>query len=149
MRSRSVGVNGSADGEADGDGGPSVMRGVHRDGIAVVERVEELPVLVGKHRMVHDVGGWRVQMLKIMLSRDALTRSRRLANRIELRSMVKVNKYGEKCRRAGAFFQPLVLEARSGDMSKTTANIIKKLRCWWVIGWAPTPCFCTGGGCRN
>jgi hypothetical protein len=36
-----------------------------------------------------------------------------------------VNKYGEKCRRAGAFFQPLVLEARSGGMSKTTANIIK------------------------
>jgi hypothetical protein len=39
---------------------------------------------------------------------------------------VKVNKYDEKCRRAGAFFQPLVLEARSGGMSKTTANIIKK-----------------------
>jgi hypothetical protein len=39
---------------------------------------------------------------------------------------VKV-KYGEKCRNAGAFFQPLVLEARSGGMSKTTANIIKKL----------------------
>jgi hypothetical protein len=33
---------------------------------------------------------------------------------------------GEKCRGAGAFFQPLVLEARSGGMSKTTANIIKK-----------------------
>jgi hypothetical protein len=31
-----------------------------------------------------------------------------------------------KCRRAGAFFQPLVLEARSAGMSKTTANIIKK-----------------------
>jgi hypothetical protein len=42
------------------------------------------------------------------------------------RERVKVNKYGEKCRRAGAFFQPLVLEARSGGMSKTTANIIKK-----------------------
>jgi hypothetical protein len=38
----------------------------------------------------------------------------------------KVKKYGEKCRRTGAFFQPLVLEARSGSMSKTTANIIKK-----------------------
>jgi hypothetical protein len=42
------------------------------------------------------------------------------------RERVKVNKYGEKCRRAGAFFQPLVLEARSGGMSKTAANIIKK-----------------------
>jgi hypothetical protein len=42
------------------------------------------------------------------------------------REPVKVNKYGEKCRRAGAFFQPLVLEARSGGMSKTTANIIQK-----------------------
>jgi hypothetical protein len=43
------------------------------------------------------------------------------------RERVKVNKYREKCRRAGAFFQPLVLEARSGGMSKATANIIKKL----------------------
>jgi hypothetical protein len=42
------------------------------------------------------------------------------------RERVKVNKYGEWCRRAGAFFQPLVLEARSGGMSKTTANVIKK-----------------------
>jgi hypothetical protein len=42
------------------------------------------------------------------------------------RERVKVNKYGEKCRRAGAFLQPLVLEARSGAMSKTTANIIEK-----------------------
>jgi hypothetical protein len=42
------------------------------------------------------------------------------------RERVKVNKYGEKCRRAGAFFLPLVLEARSRGMSKTTANIIKK-----------------------
>jgi hypothetical protein len=42
------------------------------------------------------------------------------------RERVKVNKYGEKCRRAGAFFQPLVLEACSAGMSKTTANIIKK-----------------------
>jgi hypothetical protein len=42
------------------------------------------------------------------------------------RERVKVNKYGEKCRRAGAFFQPLVLEGRSGGMSKTTANIIQK-----------------------
>jgi hypothetical protein len=33
------------------------------------------------------------------------------------RERVKVNKYGEKCRRAGAFFQPLVLESRSGVMS--------------------------------
>jgi hypothetical protein len=30
------------------------------------------------------------------------------------RERVKVNKYDEKCRRAGTFFQPLVLEARSG-----------------------------------
>jgi hypothetical protein len=42
------------------------------------------------------------------------------------RERVKVNTYGEKCRRASAFFQPLVLEPRSGGMSKTTANIIKK-----------------------
>jgi hypothetical protein len=42
------------------------------------------------------------------------------------RERVKVNKYGEKCRRAGAVFQPLVLEARSAGVSKTTANIIKK-----------------------
>jgi hypothetical protein len=42
------------------------------------------------------------------------------------RERSKVNKYGDKCRRAGAFFQPLVLKARSGGMSKTTANIIKK-----------------------
>jgi hypothetical protein len=34
------------------------------------------------------------------------------------RERVKVNKQGEKCRRAGAFFQPLVLEARSGGMFK-------------------------------
>jgi hypothetical protein len=39
---------------------------------------------------------------------------------------VKVNVYGEKCRMAGAYFQPLVLEERSGGRSKTTANIIKK-----------------------
>jgi hypothetical protein len=37
-----------------------------------------------------------------------------------------VNKYGEKRLRPGAVFQPLVLEARSGGMSKTTANVIKK-----------------------
>jgi hypothetical protein len=42
------------------------------------------------------------------------------------RERAKVNKYGEKCDRAGAFFQPLVLEVRSGGMYKTTANIIKK-----------------------
>jgi hypothetical protein len=42
------------------------------------------------------------------------------------RERVKVNKQGEKRRRAGAFFQPLVLEARSGGMSNTTANIIKR-----------------------
>jgi hypothetical protein len=35
-------------------------------------------------------------------------------------------KCGEKCRRADAFFRSLVLEARSGGMSKTTAKIIKK-----------------------
>jgi hypothetical protein len=73
MLSWSVCVNGSADGEAHSGGGPSVLRGVHRDGIVVVERVEELPVLVSNRRMVHDVGGWRVQMLKIRPSRDALT----------------------------------------------------------------------------
>jgi hypothetical protein len=39
---------------------------------------------------------------------------------------VKVNKYGEQGRRAGAVFQLLVLEARSAGTSKTTANIIKK-----------------------
>jgi hypothetical protein len=48
-----------------------VLRGFHRDRI-VLERVEELPVLVGKHRTVHDVGGRRVQMLEIRPSRDAL-----------------------------------------------------------------------------
>jgi hypothetical protein len=37
-----------------------------------------------------------------------------------------VNKNGEKCRRAAAYFQPLVLEARAGGMSKTTAKTIKK-----------------------
>jgi hypothetical protein len=42
------------------------------------------------------------------------------------REHVKVNKYGEKYRRAGAFFRPLVLEARSGGTSMTTAKIIKK-----------------------
>jgi hypothetical protein len=42
------------------------------------------------------------------------------------RERVKVNKHGEKCRRACAFFQPLLLEACSGGMSKTTANIINK-----------------------
>jgi hypothetical protein len=50
-----------------------VLRGVHRDRIVVVERVEELPVLIGKHRIVHDFGGWRVQMLEIRPSGDALT----------------------------------------------------------------------------
>jgi hypothetical protein len=42
------------------------------------------------------------------------------------RERVKVNKYGEKCRRADAFFQPLVVEARSGSMCKTRGKIIKK-----------------------
>jgi hypothetical protein len=65
------------------------------------------------------------------------------------RERVKVNKYGKECRRAGAFFQPLMLEARSGGMTKTTASIIKKHAMLAVIGWAPTPCFCKGGGCRN
>jgi hypothetical protein len=37
-----------------------------------------------------------------------------------------VNKYGEKCRRAGAFFQPLLLRRAWGGMSKITSNIIKK-----------------------
>jgi hypothetical protein len=45
---------------------------------------------------------------------------------VEERERVKVNKYGEKCRRAGAFFQPLVLEAGSGGTFKTTAKVIKK-----------------------
>jgi hypothetical protein len=58
------------------------------------------------------------------------------------RERVKVNKYGEKCRRAGAFFHPLVLEARSGGMSKTTANIIKKhMRCWRVYRMGSDPMF--------
>jgi hypothetical protein len=61
------------------------LRGVHRDGIVVVERVEELPVLVVKRRMVHDVGGWRFQMLETRPSLVALTRTRGLANIIELR----------------------------------------------------------------
>jgi hypothetical protein len=61
------------------------LRGVHRDGIVVVERVDELPVLVGKRRRVHDVGGWRFQMLGTRPSRVPLTRSRDLAKRIELR----------------------------------------------------------------
>jgi hypothetical protein len=42
------------------------------------------------------------------------------------RERVRVNKYGEKCRWAGAIFQPLVLEARSGGISTTAAKIIKK-----------------------
>jgi hypothetical protein len=42
------------------------------------------------------------------------------------RERVKMNNYGEKCHRAGPIFQPLVLEAFSGGMSETTANIIKK-----------------------
>jgi hypothetical protein len=48
-------------------------RGDYRDRSVVGEGVEELPVLVGKHRIVHDVGGWRVLMLEIRPSRDALT----------------------------------------------------------------------------
>jgi hypothetical protein len=36
------------------------------------------------------------------------------------RERAKVNMYGEKCRRAGAFFQPMVLRALLGVMSKTT-----------------------------
>jgi hypothetical protein len=39
---------------------------------------------------------------------------------------IKVNKYSEKCRRAGAYFQPLVLKARSVGRSKTTVKILKK-----------------------
>jgi hypothetical protein len=35
-------------------------------------------------------------------------------------------KYGREVPQGGRIFQPLVLEARSGGMSKTTANIIKK-----------------------
>jgi hypothetical protein len=37
-----------------------------------------------------------------------------------------VNEYGEKCRKAGAFFQPLVVEVRPGGMSETTTKIIGK-----------------------
>jgi hypothetical protein len=47
---------------------------------------------------------------------------------------VKANMYGKKCRRAGAVFHPLVLESRSGAMSKIIAKIIKKMQCRWVIG---------------
>jgi hypothetical protein len=65
------------------------------------------------------------------------------------RERVKVNKYGEKCRRAGAVFQPLVLEARSAGTSKTTANIIKKQAMLAGHRMGSDPCFCTGGGCRN
>jgi hypothetical protein len=50
-----------------------MLWGVHRDRIVIVEGVEELPVLVGIHRIAHDVGGWRVQILEIKPSRDALT----------------------------------------------------------------------------
>jgi hypothetical protein len=50
-----------------------VLWGVLRDRIVVVEGVEELPVLVGIHRLVYDVCGWRVLMLEIKPSRDALT----------------------------------------------------------------------------
>jgi hypothetical protein len=63
------------------------------------------------------------------------------------RERVQVNKYGEMYCRAGTFFYPLVLEARSGDMSKTTAKIIKKHGMMRVT-MAPTLCFCAGGGCR-
>jgi hypothetical protein len=41
------------------------------------------------------------------------------------RERVTVNKYGQKCRGAGAFFQPLVLEVCYGGMSKTTDKIIR------------------------
>jgi hypothetical protein len=60
-----------------------VLWGVHRDRIVVVEGVEELPVLVGIHRIVHDIGGWRVQMLEIKSSRDTLTM---VSEEIELRA---------------------------------------------------------------
>jgi hypothetical protein len=65
-----------------------VLWGVHRDRIVVVEGVEELPLLVGVHRIVHDVGGWRVQMLEIKSSRDTLTMvsdENRIARRVHLR----------------------------------------------------------------
>jgi hypothetical protein len=65
------------------------------------------------------------------------------------RERVKVNKYGENCRRAGAFFSPLVLEARSGGMSKTTANNIKKPARLAGHRMGSDPCFWTGGDCRN
>jgi hypothetical protein len=65
------------------------------------------------------------------------------------RERVKVNTYGEKCRRAGAFLQPLVLEARSGGMSKTTANIIKKHAMLAGHRMGSDSNFSTGGGCRN
>jgi hypothetical protein len=57
------------------------------------------------------------------------------------RERVKVNKYGKKCRRAGAFFQPLVLEARSWGMFKTTANNIKKHAMLAGHSMGPDPIF--------
>jgi hypothetical protein len=65
------------------------------------------------------------------------------------REHVKVNKYGEKCRTAGAFFQPPVLEARSGGMSTSTAKIIKKREMLASHRITPAPGYCMGGGCRH
>jgi hypothetical protein len=42
MRSRSVSINGGDDVEAQGGGRPSVLGGGHRNGIVVVEWVEEV-----------------------------------------------------------------------------------------------------------
>jgi hypothetical protein len=49
---------------------------------------------------------------------------------------------------AVAFFQPLVFEVRSGRPGPPPGSS-RSMRCWRVTGLAPTPCFCTGGGCRN
>jgi hypothetical protein len=60
---------------------------------------------------------------------------------VGVRERVKVNKYGEKCRWAGAFFQALVFKARSGGMSKTTAKIIKKHAMLPAHRMGPDPMF--------
>jgi hypothetical protein len=45
--------------------------------------------------------------------------------------------------------QPLVLGGRSGAFPRPPLRLSRRLRCWRVTGLAPTPCACTGGGCRN
>jgi hypothetical protein len=65
------------------------------------------------------------------------------------RERAKVNKYGEKCRRAGAVFQPPALAARSGSCPRPHPRSSRGMLYWRVTGWAPTLRFCTGGGGRN